>query len=158
MKKCVFAGTFDPVTKGHEEIIKKCADLFDETVVALCVNTKKQAMFSVEKRLEFLRKVCAKYENVKVVYHDGMLVDLMKSENAVYYVRGLRNGRDYDYENEINYINSDLMPELITVYIPCSALNVQISSTAVRELLNFNRDVSKYVPAEIAGLINQQTK
>ena len=72
MKKCVFAGTFDPVTKGHEEIIKKCADLFDETVVALCINVKKQAMFPVEKRLEFLRVVCKKYRGVKVVYLDTL--------------------------------------------------------------------------------------
>lgn len=153
MKKCVFAGTFDPVTKGHEEIIKKCADLFDETVVALCINVKKQAMFSVEKRLEFLRVVCKKYRGVKVVYHDGLLVDLMKKENATYYVRGLRNGRDYDYENDINYINAELMPEMVTIYVPCSAARVSVSSTAVRELLTFNKDVSKYVPEEIVGLI-----
>lgn len=153
MKKCVFAGTFDPVTKGHEEIIKKCADLFDETVVALCINVKKQAMFPVEKRLEFLRVVCKKYRGVKVVYHDGLLVDLMKKENATYYVRGLRNGRDYDYENDINYINAALMPEMVTIYVPCSAARVSVSSTAVRELLTFNKDVSKYVPEEIVGLI-----
>lgn len=155
MKKCVFAGTFDPVTKGHEEIIKKCADLFDETVVALCINVKKQAMFSVEKRLEFLRAVCKKYEGVKVVYHDGLLVDLMKNENALYYVRGLRNGRDYDYENDINYINAELMPEMVTLYVPCSAASVSVSSTAVRELLTFGKTVEKYVPEEIVGLLKQ---
>ncbi len=153
MKKCVFAGTFDPVTKGHEEIIKKCSELFDECVVALCVNVKKQAMFSVEKRLEFLRAVCKKYKNVTVVYHDGLLVDLMRKENAVYYVRGLRNGRDYDYENDINYINSDLMPELVTLYVPCSAHNVQVSSTAVRELISFGKSAAKYIPDEIIPLI-----
>ena len=153
MKKCVFAGTFDPVTKGHEEIIKKCADLFDETVVALCINVKKQAMFPVEKRLEFLSAVCKKYRGVKVVYHDGLLVDLMKKENATYYVRGLRNGRDYDYENDINYINEGLMPELVTLYVPAAAKVSQVSSTAVRELLAFDRDVSAYVPQEILGLL-----
>ncbi len=130
MKKCVFAGTFDPVTKGHEEIIKKCSDLFDEVVVGT-----------------------AKYGNVKVVYHDGLLVDLMKKENAVYYVRGLRNGRDYDYENDINFVNADLMPELVTVYVPASVKSIQVSSTAVRELLAFNRDVSAYVPEEIIDLL-----
>lgn len=153
MKKCVFAGTFDPVTKGHEEIIKKCSELFDECVVALCVNIKKSAMFSVEKRLAFLRAVCDKYKNVRVVYHDGLLVDLMAAEKAVYYVRGLRNGRDYDYENDINYINSELMPELVTIYVPCSALNVQVSSTAVRELISFKKSAAKYIPEEIIPLI-----
>ena len=82
MKKAVFAGTFDPVTSGHEEIIKKSAVLFDELIVALCVNVTKRAMFSVEKRLEFLKDVCQKYNNVTVVYHEGLLVDLMKEKLA----------------------------------------------------------------------------
>ncbi len=153
MRKAVFAGTFDPVTGGHEEIIKKSAEIFDELIVALCVNVTKRAMFSVEKRLEFLNAVCKKYKNVKVVYHDGLLVDLMKSEGAIYNVRGLRNGKDYDYENEMNFINSDLMPELIAVYLPCSAKNVSVSSTAVRELLSFGKDVTRYLPEEVVKLI-----
>lgn len=153
MKKCVFAGTFDPVTKGHEEIIRKCSELFDEVVVGLLINVKKTAMFPVEKRIGMLNAVTAKYKNVKVIYHDGLLVDLMKKENAIYYVRGLRNGRDYEYENDINYINEGLMPELVTLYVPAAAKVSQVSSTAVRELLAFDRDVSAYVPQEILGLL-----
>ena len=153
MKKAVFAGTFDPITCGHEEIIKKATGMFDELIVALCVNVTKRALFSVEERLAFLRAVCEKYSNVKVVYHDGLLVDLMKAEGAIYNVRGLRNGKDYDYENEMNYINADLMPELVTVYLPCSVKNISISSTAVRELLSFNKAVDKYLPKEILKLL-----
>lgn len=96
MRKCVFAGTFDPVTKGHEEVIAKCSAMFDEVIVAICVNVNKTAMFPIEKRLEFLEKTCRKYGNVKVVYHEGLLVDLLKKEGAVYNVRGLRNGKDYE--------------------------------------------------------------
>ena len=153
MKKCVFAGTFDPVTKGHEEIIAKCSGLFDEVIVAICVNVNKTTMFSVEKRLEFLKKTCAKYANVKVLYHEGLLVDLLLKEGAKYNVRGLRNGRDYEYENEMNFVNSELMPEIVTVYMPCSDLNVQVSSSVVRELLNFGRSADRYVPDEIVGLL-----
>jgi len=156
MKKAVFAGTFDPVTGGHEEIIKKSSELFDEVVVALCVNVTKRAMFSIEKRLEFLKAVCKKYKNVTVVYHDGLLVDLMKSVGATYNVRGLRNGKDYDYENEMNFINSDMMPELVTVYLPCSVQNISVSSTAVRELLSFKKSVDKYMPKEILPLLNPE--
>lgn len=153
MKKCVFAGTFDPVTKGHEEIISKCSELFDEVIVAICVNVNKTTMFSVEKRLEFLKKTCEKYKNVKVMYHEGLLVDLLLKEGAKYNVRGLRNGRDYEYENEMNFVNSELMPEIVTIYIPCSDLNVQVSSSVVRELLKFGRHADRYVPDEIAGLL-----
>jgi pantetheine-phosphate adenylyltransferase len=155
MKIAVFAGTFDPITSGHEEIIKKSAEMFDFLIVALCVNVTKRAMFSIEKRMQFLNAVCQKYTNVKVVYHDGLLVDLMKNEGAIYNVRGLRNGKDYDYENEMNFINSDLMPEIVTVYLPCSAKNVSVSSTAVRELLSFNKKVDKYLPKEILDLIQK---
>ena len=155
MRKCVFAGTFDPVTSGHEEIIKKSSSMFDEVIVALCVNVTKKAMFSVEKRIAFLQTVCQKYNNVKVVYHDGLLVDLMKKEGAIYNVRGLRNGKDYDYENEMNFINADLMPELVAVYLPCSAKNVSVSSTAVRELLTFNREVDRYLPSEVLSLLKE---
>ncbi len=153
MRKCVFAGTFDPVTKGHEEVIAKCSAMFNEVIVAICVNVNKTAMFPIEKRLEFLEKTCSKYGNVKVVYHEGLLVDLLKKEGAVYNVRGLRNGKDYEYENEMNFVNSELMPEIVTVYIPCGNMNVQVSSSIVRELLRFNRDVKRYVPEEIADLI-----
>ena len=153
MKVCVFAGTFDPITAGHEEVIKKSAQLFDEVIVALCVNVTKKAMFSIEDRMKFLNAVCEKYPNVQVVYHDGLLVDLMKQQNAIYNVRGLRNGKDYDYENEMNYINADLMPELVTVYLPSSVKNISISSTAVRELLSFNKAVDKYLPKEILKLL-----
>ena len=153
MKKCVFASTFDPVTKGHEEVIAKCSKLFDEVTVAICVNVNKTTMFSAEKRLDMLTLVTKKYKNVKAVYHEGLLVDLLKKEGALYNVRGLRNGKDYEYENEMNFVNSELMPEIVTVYIPCGNMNVQVSSSIVRELLRFNRDVKRYVPEEIAGLI-----
>ena len=153
MRIAVFAGTFDPVTSGHEEIIKKSASLFDEVIVALCVNVTKKALFSVEKRLELLTAVCEKYANVKVIYHEGLLVDLMKEHGAIYNVRGLRNGKDYDYETEMNFINADLMPEIVTVYLPCSAKNISVSSTAVRELLTFGKDISKYLPKEIVDKV-----
>ena len=87
------------------------------------------------------------------MYHEGLLVDLLKKEAAVYNVRGLRNGKDYEYENEMNFVNSELMPEIVTVYIPCGNMNVQVSSSIVRELLRFNRDVKRYVPEEIADII-----
>ena len=96
MRKAVFAGTFDPITSGHEEIIKKSSEMFEELVVALCVNVSKRAMFSVEKRLELLNATCKKYKNVKVVYHDGLLVDLMKKENAKKVINLLYS--EYDFE------------------------------------------------------------
>lgn len=153
MKKCVFAGTFDPVTVGHEEIIGKASGLFDEVIVAVCVNVNKKTMFPLKKRMKFLDAVAARFPNVRVVSHDGLLVDLLKKEGAIYNVRGLRNGKDFDYESDMNFINTDLMPELVTVYLPCGDRNIRVSSTAVRELLSFGKDVSAYLPSCVKTLL-----
>ena len=128
MKKAVFAGTFDPLTLGHEEIIRKASALFDELTVAICVNPDKTAMFSLEVRLEMLNAVCKRYQNVKVTHHEGMLVDLMKSIGAIYNVRGLRNSVDFEYEELMHHYNEALYPEMQAIYIPCSASNTGVSS------------------------------
>lgn len=133
MKKCVFAGTFDPVTKGHEKVIEKASALFDGVVVALCINSEKKTLFSVSERLEMLSAVCKDYKNVKVVYHEGMLVDLMKKEGIVYTVRGVRNATDYEYENKMHAFNRTLYPEIVTLYLPCSDELKEVSSTAVKK-------------------------
>ena len=156
MKKCVFAGTFDPVTKGHEEILGKASEIFDEVIVALCVNPEKKAMFSVGKRLEFLKAVAKKYPNARVVLHEGMLVDLLRKEGTKFTVRGVRNAADYEYESSTDFFNVDLMPEAVSVFLPCSAALSHVSSSAVRELLSLGMPVNKYVPEEILPLITDK--
>ena len=153
MKKCVFAGSFDPITKGHEEIIKKALEIFDEVIVALCVNPDKTTTFSVDERIAFLKATCEKYERVKVVYHTGLLVDLLRRENTVYNVRGIRDGKDLEYENSMTKINKSLMPELITLYLPSDENYKDYSSTKVREVIKSKGDVSSLVPEEVAKLI-----
>ena len=101
----VFAGTFDPITIGHEEIIKKGSELFDSLVVAICINEEKSTMFGVETRLEMVKTICKKYKNCNVVYHSGMLVDLMKEIGAKYYIRGVRNIADFEYESKMHFFN-----------------------------------------------------
>lgn len=150
MKKCVFAGSFDPVTVGHEQTVVKCLKLFDEVVVGLLDNPEKKGMFSIEQRLEFLQKTFAKYGNrVRIVRHEGLLVDLLKKENTPVYVRGIRNAVDYAYESQTNDINTELYPEILTVYLPCEKAHLAVSSSNVRTLLKNGKDVEKYLPAEI---------
>ena len=156
MKKCVFAGSFDPFTKGHEEILKRACGIFDEVVLALCVNPEKKTMFTAEKRMEFLNAVAAKYQGVRTVYHEGMLVDLLKKEDTVYTVRGIRNARDYEYESEMDFFNVELKSDAVSVFIPCPVALSRVSSSAVRELLKFKMPVDEYVPEEIAALIKKE--
>ena len=132
MRKAVFAGTFDPVTKGHEAVIKKAVELFDSLTVAICINPDKKAVFSVEKRLEMLNAVLSDYNNVEVVFHEGMLVDLMKEKGIKFNVRGVRNETDYAYENNMAKFNEKLYPEMVTLYFPCNDNLKEVSSTKVR--------------------------
>ena len=149
MKKCVFAGTFDPPTIGQKDIVLKCLEIFDEVVVALMINPNKKPLFSTEDRLALLEKVFACYKNVRVVAYDGLLVDLLREEKTRFYVRGIRNGTDYDYENQLNYINCDMYKQMITVFLPTRQELVHISSSLVKDALRFNKNVDKYVPEEI---------
>ena len=151
MKRCVFAGTFDPPTLGHKDIVLKCLELFDEVIVAILINPNKRPLFSEEARLAMLRKVFAAYKNVRVLAYDGLTVDLLKRENAKFYVRGIRNGTDYDYEAQLNYINMDMYKEMITVYLPTRQEFLHISSSLVKDALKFNKNVDKYIPEEIRG-------
>lgn len=155
MKKAVFAGTFDPVTLGHEKVIEKCSNLFDSVVVALCVNASKKTLFSVETRLKMLNATCKKYKNVEVVYHEGYLVDLMKERDIIYTVRGVRNDSDYAYENDMHFTNKNLYSKVVTIFIPCDKEDKDISSTVVRNALKNGEDVSKYLSSEVIKTINE---
>ena len=151
MRRCVFAGTFDPPTLWHKDIVLKCLELFDEVIVAILINPNKKPLFGEEERLAMLRKVFAGYKNVRVLSYDGLTVDLLRRENAKFYVRGIRNGTDYDYEAQLNYINMDMYKEMITVFLPTRQEFLHISSSLVKDALRFNKNVDKYVPEEIRG-------
>lgn len=158
MKKCVFAGTFDPPTIGHKDIVMKCIELFDEIVVAVLINPNKHAMLQIEEREILLKKVFKSYKNVRVLSYSGLLVDLLRDEKTNFYVRGIRNSTDYDYETLENYINSDMYNELITIYLPTRQELLHISSSLVKDAINFGMDVDKYIPEEIREDLKLLTK
>ncbi len=155
MKKCVFAGTFDPPTLGHKDIVMKCLDLFDEVIVAILINPNKKPLFTVEQRLAMLKKVFAAYPKVRVLSYDGLTVDLLRREGVRYYVRGIRNGTDYDYEAQLNFINVDMYREMITLFFPTRQEFLHISSGLVKDALRFEKNVDKYIPEEIREDLNK---
>ncbi len=156
MKTAIFAGSFDPITKGHENVINKSVELFDKVIVALCVNSEKQTLFSVEKRLKMLKAVTQKYKNVEVCYHQGMLVDLMKEKGIIYTIRGIRNDTDYEYENKMHLYNNSLYSDLVTIFLPCNQEFTKISSTIVREKIKNQEDLDEFLSKEVIDVINEK--
>ncbi len=156
MKTAIFAGSFDPITKGHESVIEKSVKLFDKLIVAICVNPEKHTLFSVEKRLKMLKAVTKNYNNVEVCYHEGLLVDLMKKKGAIYNVRGVRNNSDYDYEYNMHLVNSKLYKDIVTIFIPCNEEYCDISSTIVRNRIKNLESLDKLLSTEVIDIISEK--
>lgn len=157
MKKCVFAGTFDPFTVGHEDTVKKCLSLFDETVIAVASNKRKNCLFSERERYEMVASVYEKEPRVRVVLWDGVMAELLKKENTPFYVRGLRNAVDFDYETADFYASRDLNAEMVTLYIPSEQKNMHVSSTLVRNCIAFGAPFENYVPAAVYRYIRKRS-
>ena len=156
MKKCVFAGTFDPFTVGHEDTVRKCLALFDEVVVAVAENKQKRCMFSAQARVEMIRAVFADEPRVRVMRWEGVIADLLKREGTPFYVRGIRNTVDFEYENADFYAIRDLDPSLITLYIPAEQKHLHVSSTLVKNCIAFEKPYREYVPAAVYEYLNRQ--
>lgn len=148
-RTCVFAGTFDPFTRGHENTVNEALAFFDEVVIAILINKNKKPMFTMEERIGFIQKLFCKDARVKVISYEGLAVDLLKELNTTFYVRGLRNDTDFDYENSDYYASKRIFPELITIYLPCKQEYLHISSSIVKNALLFGKDIGDYVPALI---------
>ncbi len=146
MKVCVFAGTFDPITKGHAFVVEKCLQTFDKVVIAIGVNTDKKPMFSLEERKQMISLAFKGEERVEIATFTGMLVDFMKKNDIKVNVRGIRDIDDYKYETTMERYNRDMYPEMTTIYIPTPNELVHVSSSAMRNILDLNGDASEYLP------------
>lgn len=149
MKKCVFSGTFDPPTMGHKKVIDKCLEIFDEVVVAVMVNTDKKPLLSEEERKQLLEKMFSGENRIRVEIFEGAAVDILEKEGTPFYVRGVRNTIDFEYENANFFANKKLKSDIITIYIPAEQGDLQISSTLVKNSVKFHKDYADYMPEEI---------
>lgn len=158
MKNCVFAGTFDPPTTGHKYVIDKALKIFDGVTVAVMVNPEKSCLFTEEERLQPLRAARFYTACVKVRTYRGAAVDLLKEENTPFYVRGVRDIIDFEYENRNRFASEKLMPEIITVYIPAEQDELHVSSSLVRNSVKFDKEFIQYIPAEIREAVIKLTE
>ena len=146
MKIGIYPGSFDPVTLGHLDIIERAARLVDQLVIGVLVNGVKSPMFTLEERVDLLKKVTAGMPNVTVEANSGLLVDFAKEKGAGVIVRGLRAVTDFEYELQIAQTNHKLSPEIDTIFLTTSVEYSYVSSSIVREVASYGGDITKFVP------------
>lgn len=146
MKRAIFPGTFDPITMGHFGVIQKGLELFDEIIVAIGTNSKKNHLFSLTQRLEWIQAAFKAEPRVKVVAYDGLTVAFCKEHEAQFILRGLRTSTDFEYEQSIAHANKVLAPDIETVFVLANPGHTSISSTIVREVIVAGGDASSFVP------------
>ena len=145
MIRAVYPGTFDPLTKGHEDLVVRAARLFDEVVVAVAHSPAKRPFFTLEERVGLAREILASYANVRVMGFSGLLSEFLKTQNANVILRGLRAVSDFEYEFQMAGMNRHLLPGVETMFLTPSDKYMFISATIVREIATLGGDVSKFV-------------
>lgn len=148
MKRAVFPGSFDPITLGHIDIVDRSLILFDEIIIAIGINAKKNYMFSLEDRIHHLEETFKDETKIKIRSYTGLTVDFCKKENAEFILRGLRNNSDFNYEQSIAQTNSSLS-EIESVFIMCSPHLSNISSSIVRDVIRNGGNYTKMVPRSV---------
>lgn len=152
--KAVFPGTFDPITNGHVDIIKRASDIFPKLMIAVSESVHKGSRFNLDERLAFVKMTFSDYENIEVLSFSGLLVDFCKKNNVKVLIRGLRDQADFAYETKLATMNQVLSNEVQTVYIQPDRLYAFLSSTLIREVADLGGDLTGLVPE----IVNQSLK
>ncbi len=146
MKKVIYPGTFDPVTNGHIDIVRRAVNLFDQVVVTVAVNPSKKPLFTSEERVEMLRESLKEFDKVVVDYFDGLTVDHAKQVGAIGIIRGLRQISDFEFEFQMALMNRKLAGDITTIFLMPHERYTYLNSTVIRNLASLHADVSNFVP------------
>lgn len=158
MKRGIYPGSFDPVTLGHLDIIKRASEIVDELIIGVLKNSTKKNLFSTEERIELLQRVTADIPNVRIISFDGLLVDCAEEYGTRTIIRGLRAITDFEYELQIAQTNKRLRPEVDTIFLTTSVEYAYLSSSIVREIASYGGDISHFVPQCILEDVYKKAK
>ena len=156
MSSAIYPGSFDPVTLGHLDIIRRSAEMFDEVIIGVLNNTSKTPLFSVEERVNMLSEVVSDIPNVRVESSGGLLIDFARQNGVKTIIRGLRAVTDFEYELQIAQSNRKVAPEIDTVFLTTSIDYAYLSSSIVKEYASFGVDVEQFVPAGVVDRIKEK--
>ncbi|MCG6968319.1 MAG: pantetheine-phosphate adenylyltransferase [Gammaproteobacteria bacterium] len=156
MTTAIYPGTFDPITKGHTDLIKRATKLFDSVIVAVAANTSKQPVFSLDERLNMAQTTTATIERVEILALNGLLVEFARQHQAVAIIRGLRAVSDFDYEFQLAGMNRKLAPEVETLFLTPDEKFTYISSSLVREIARLGGDVSDFVHENVMAELKRR--
>jgi len=158
MKRAIYPGSFDPVTNGHLDVIERARKLFDEVIVAVAHNDQKQALFSLEERLELLKTSIGNIDNVRIAQFDGLLVEFAAAQSASAVVRGLRAVSDFEFEFQMALMNRKLNSDVETIFLMPKEEYTYLSSRIIKEIARLGGDVSSFVPEVVAKALGNKFK
>ena len=156
MKIAIYPGSFDPITKGHLDILKNASGIFDKVIIAVARNGEKKGFLSTEERVELIKKSIEGIDNVEVDAFEGLTIEYAKKRGAEILIRGLRAVSDFEYEMQLSQTNSALCDEIKTVFLTTKPKYNFISSSTIREILQNNGDISKFVPQAVNEYLTQR--
>jgi pantetheine-phosphate adenylyltransferase len=146
---CLFPGTFDPITKGHVDVIQRAVSLFDKLIIGVGINATKQPMFSVEQRAGWISEIYKDEPRVEVSSYEGLTVEFCKKTGSKFILRGIRYVSDFEYEKAIADMNRMLVPDIETIFLTCAPLYSTISSTLVRDVIRNGGNARMFLPDEV---------
>lgn len=159
MRVAICPGSFDPITLGHLNIIRRSSKIFDKVIVCIMLNsTKTRPMFTIDERVEMVRKVVDRFPNVEVDTSDGLLAEYARKYDGAVIVKGMRAASDFEYEFQMNLINKKINPGLETMFLTASEKYTFLSSSVVREMASYGADLTDFVPREIIDEVQEKAK